>query len=64
MNKTVFDEVYDEYPNMSVTEIRNALAVFLFRGEDVFKEIKKLSGGEMARVELVKLCLLYTSRCV
>lgn len=57
MNKTVFDEVYDEYPNMSVTEIRNALAVFLFRGEDVFKEIKKLSGGERARVELVKLML-------
>ena len=57
MNKTVFDEVYDEYPNMSGTEIRNALAVFLFRGEDVFKEIKKLSGGERARVELVKLML-------
>lgn len=57
MNKTVFDEVYDEYPNMTVTEIRNALAVFLFRGEDVFKEIKKLSGGERARVELVKLML-------
>ena len=57
MDKTVFDEVYDAYPNMTVTQIRNALAVFLFRGEDVFKEIRKLSGGERARVELVKLML-------
>ena len=55
--KTVFDEVHDEYPDMTETEIRNALAVFLFRGEDVFKEIKKLSGGERARVELTKLML-------
>ncbi len=57
MEKTVFDEVHDAYPKMTQTEIRNALAVFLFRGEDVFKEIKKLSGGERARVELVKLML-------
>ena len=57
MEKTVFDELYDEYPTMSVTQIRNALAVFLFKGEDVFKEIKKLSGGERARVELAKLML-------
>lgn len=57
MDKTVIDEVWDEYPNMTQTEIRNALAVFLFRGEDVFKEIHKLSGGERARVELVKLML-------
>lgn len=57
MDKTVIDEIWDEYPNMTQTEIRNALAVFLFRGEDVFKEIHKLSGGERARVELVKLML-------
>ncbi|MDO5398497.1 MAG: ABC-F type ribosomal protection protein [bacterium] len=57
MEKTVFDELYDEYPSMTVTQIRNALAVFLFKGEDVFKEIKKLSGGERARVELAKLML-------
>lgn len=57
MGKTVFDELYDEYPTMTVTQIRNALAVFLFKGEDVFKEIKKLSGGERARVELAKLML-------
>ncbi len=55
--KTVFDEVYDAYPNLTQTEIRNALAVFLFRGEDVFKEIASLSGGERARVELAKLML-------
>lgn len=54
---TVIDELYDEYPNMTLTEIRNALAIFLFRGEDVFKEISKLSGGEKARVELAKLML-------
>ena len=57
MDKTVIDEVWDEYPNLTQTEIRNALAVFLFRGEDVFKEIRALSGGERARVELVKLML-------
>lgn len=57
MDKTVIDEVWDEYPNLTQTQIRNALAVFLFRGEDVFKEIHKLSGGERARVELVKLML-------
>ena len=55
--KNIFDELHDTYPNMTTTEIRNALAVFLFRGEDVFKEIKKLSGGERARVELAKLML-------
>ncbi len=57
MDKTVIDEVWDEYPKLTQTEIRNALAAFLFRGEDVFKEINKLSGGERARVELVKLIL-------
>lgn len=57
MEKTVIDEVWDTYPKMTQTEVRNALAAFLFRGEDVFKEISKLSGGERARVELVKLML-------
>lgn len=57
MNNTVFDEIYDEYPTLTVTQIRNALAVFMFRGEDVFKPISKLSGGERARVELTKLML-------
>ncbi len=57
MDKTVIDEIWDEYPKMTQTQIRNALAVFLFRGEDVFKEVKKLSGGERARVELCKLIL-------
>lgn len=57
MNKTVFEELHDTYPRMTQTEIRNALAVFLFKGEDVFKEIRKLSGGERARVELAKLML-------
>ncbi|MGN0182041.1 MAG: ABC-F family ATP-binding cassette domain-containing protein [Candidatus Ornithomonoglobus sp.] len=57
MEKTVFDELHDTYPMMNNTQIRNALAVFLFKGEDVFKEIKKLSGGERARVELAKLML-------
>ncbi|MBE7043977.1 MAG: ABC-F family ATP-binding cassette domain-containing protein [Ruminococcaceae bacterium] len=57
LDKTILDEVWDEYPKMTETQIRNALAAFLFRGEDVFKEIKTLSGGERARVELVKLIL-------
>ncbi len=56
-DKTVIEEIRDEYPQMTETHIRNALAAFLFKGEDVFKEIKKLSGGERARVELVKLIL-------
>ena len=56
-DKTVFDELHDTYPMMTQTQLRNALAVFLFKGEDVFKEISKLSGGERARVELAKLML-------
>lgn len=55
--KTVFDEVYDAYPKMTVTEIRNALAAFLFTGDDVFKTIDTLSGGERAKVSLLKLML-------
>ena len=56
-SKTVIDEVWDEFPKLTQTEIRNALAAFLFRGDDVFKEISTLSGGERARVLLVKLIL-------
>ena len=55
--KTVIDEVWDEFPTLTHTQIRNALAAFLFRGDDVFKEISTLSGGERARVLLVKLIL-------
>ena len=57
MDKTIFDEISDEYPTLTNTEIRNALAGFYFKGEDVFKEISTLSGGERARVELCKLIL-------
>lgn len=57
LNKTVIDEIWDAYPDLNQTSVRNALAAFLFKGEDVFKEIKSLSGGERARVELVKLIL-------
>lgn len=55
--KTVIDEVWDEYPKMTETQIRNALAAFLFKGDEVFKEVETLSGGERARVQLVKLIL-------
>ncbi|HEX2985895.1 MAG TPA: ABC-F family ATP-binding cassette domain-containing protein [Caproiciproducens sp.] len=55
--KTVIDEVWDCYPKMSQTEIRNALAVFLFKGDDVFKPVSALSGGERARVLLLRLML-------
>lgn len=56
-DKTIFDELHDAYPNMTNTKIRNVLAAFLFTGEDVFKEIKDLSGGERGRVSLAKLML-------
>jgi len=55
--KTIFDEMHDSYPDMTNTKIRNVLAAFLFTGEDVFKEIKDLSGGERGRVSLAKLML-------
>ena len=55
--KTIFDELHDTYPNMTNTKIRNVLAAFLFTGEDVFKEIRDLSGGERGRVSLAKLML-------
>lgn len=57
MEKTLFDELSDTYPNMDNTQIRNVLAAFLFTGDDVFKRIKDLSGGEKGRVSLAKLML-------
>ncbi|APH20698.1 ABC-F family ATP-binding cassette domain-containing protein [Clostridium botulinum] len=54
---TVLDEIWDEFPEMTTTEVRNALAAFLFTGDDVFKEISKLSGGEKCKVNLLKLML-------
>ncbi|MBO5099236.1 MAG: ABC-F family ATP-binding cassette domain-containing protein [Clostridia bacterium] len=57
LTNTIFDEISDTYPAMDNTAIRSALAVFLFKGEDVFKEISTLSGGERARVSLCKLML-------
>ena len=56
-DKTIFEEISDEYPTLTNTEIRNVLAAFLFTGEDVFKQIKMLSGGERGRVSLAKLML-------
>ncbi|MBE5874229.1 MAG: ABC-F family ATP-binding cassette domain-containing protein [Lachnospiraceae bacterium] len=55
--KTLFDEISDEYPYLTNTEIRNVLAAFLFTGDDVFKRISDLSGGEKGRVSLAKLML-------
>ncbi|MCI7276208.1 MAG: ABC-F family ATP-binding cassette domain-containing protein [Cuneatibacter sp.] len=55
--KTVFEEMSDAYPTLTNTEIRNVLAAFLFTGEDVFKQISELSGGEKGRVSLAKLML-------
>ena len=55
--KTVIDEIWDLHPHMTQTEVRSALAIFLFQGEDVFKPIGGLSGGERARVLLLKLML-------
>ena len=55
--KTVIDEVWDDFPDMTTTEVRNALAAFLFTGDDVFKEIGTLSGGEKCRINLLKLML-------
>ncbi len=57
MEKTIFDELSDAYPTLNHTEIRNALAAFLFTGDDVFKKISALSGGERGRVALAKLML-------
>ncbi len=57
MDKTLFDELQDTYPDMNNTQIRNVLAAFLFTGDDVFKRIRDLSGGERGRVSLAKLML-------
>lgn len=57
LDKTVIDEIWDAYPRMTQTEVRSALAVFLFKGEDVFKPVSALSGGERARVLLLRLML-------
>lgn len=57
MDKTAFDEIGDAYPDMTNTQIRNMLACFLFTGDDVFKKISDLSGGERGRVSLAKLML-------
>ena len=57
VNKTIFDEMSDSFPDMNNTRIRNVLAAFLFTGEDVFKMIKDLSGGERGRLSLAKLML-------
>lgn len=57
MEKTLFEEISDDYPYLTNTEIRNTLAAFLFTGEDVFKKISALSGGERGRVSLAKLML-------
>lgn len=55
--KTLFEEISDDYPSLTNTEIRNTLAAFLFTGDDVFQPIKTLSGGERGRVSLAKLML-------
>lgn len=57
MNNTVFDEISNAYPDLTNTRIRNVLAAFLFTGEDVFKQIADLSGGEKGRVSLAKMML-------
>ncbi len=57
LSKTAIDEVWDRFPNLTQTEVRSALAAFLFKGDDVFKPLSKMSGGERARVSLLKLML-------
>lgn len=57
MDKTIFDEISDDYPDLTNTRIRSTLAAFLFTGDDVFKKIESLSGGERGRVSLAKLML-------
>lgn len=56
-DKTVLDEVWDDFPKLTTTELRTALAAFLFIGEDVFKSISTLSGGERCRINLLKIML-------
>ena len=57
LSKTAIDEVWDTFPNMTQTEVRCAMASFLFKGEEVFKPLSKMSGGERARISLLKLML-------
>ncbi len=57
LSKTALDEVYDAYPHMNLTQVRSALGSFMFKGDDVFKQLSKMSGGERARVSLLKLML-------
>lgn len=57
LDKTIFEEISDSYPNLKNEEIRNALAIFVFTGDDVFKKISSLSGGEKGRVALAKIML-------
>ena len=57
LHKTIFEEISDAYPDLNNTNIRNVLAAFLFTGDDVFKKIEDLSGGERGRVSLAKLML-------
>ena len=56
-DNTLYEEISDEYPDMTITEIRNLLAAFLFTGDDVFKLVKDISGGERSRLALAKLML-------
>ncbi len=56
-DKTVMDEVWDDFPHLTTTELRNSLGAYLFKGDDVFKEIRLLSGGEKCRINLLKLML-------
>lgn len=61
ITKTIFDEISDTYPDLTNTKIRNTLAAFLFYGEDVFRPISSLSGGEKGRVSLAKLMLSHAN---
>ncbi len=56
-SNTALDEIWNEYPHLSQTEVRSALASFLFRGDDVLKNVEMLSGGEKARIQLLKIML-------
>lgn len=57
LNKTALDEIWDTFPNMTETQVRTSLGSFLFKGDEVFKPLNKMSGGEKARVSLLKLML-------
>lgn len=56
-DKTILDEVWDDFPKLTTTQVRNSLAAFLFTGDDVFKKISNLSGGEKCKINLLKLML-------